>query len=140
MADKSILEYKISPLWQAGVLLGGILIFNIGAWILSYTGLVSLENNTPWMVSLSLSLLYVLSNRVLSFSAEDRNRYLWQSIVGFVLIMVLGALIAYMISGTSFTGFGVIISIYKVVTAAFAVTFVITRAMRTLLTYAEEQT
>jgi len=56
MSDKSILEYDISPFLQAAVILGAIVVFILGGRLIALTGLIDVDQGTPWLVACSFTL------------------------------------------------------------------------------------
>lgn len=138
-SDKSIFEYKISPFVQAGAVLGTIILFILITMIFGATGLVETDEGTPWLVACSMTFFFALGNSVLSLSADDMNRYWWQSILSYVLLVVLGGSVAYLFSGAEMDAVGSYRWLYVVFTFGHILFLAIARTMKRLVKIAKEQ-
>jgi len=139
MSDKSILEYDISPFLQAAVILGAIVVFILGGRLIALTGLIDVDQGTPWLVACSFTLLYAIFSSVLSISALDQNKYWMQSIIGYVGIVVLGGVLAYFFSGVNMDEVGAYKLIYMIFTLGYVILLGVVRSMRKIVKIAQEQ-
>jgi len=139
MQNKSILEYNISPLLQAGVILGLVVLFILGSKLVAMTGIIEIDKGTPWLIACSLTLFYVLFNSVYSLSAEDQNKYWGLSILGYVIITVGGGLLAFLFSGVQMDVVGSYKFIYLIFTMGYILLLVIMRSMRRIVFLAERE-
>jgi len=138
-SDKSIFEYKISPFVQGGAVLGAILVFTLITIVFGKLGLADTDNGTPWLVACSMTFFYAIGNSVLSLAADDQNTYWWQSILTFVLLVVLGGTMAYLFSGVSMDEVGSYRWLYVVFTFGHVLFLTIGRTMKRLVTIAQKQ-
>lgn len=139
MSDKSILEYNISPFVQAGGLLAAITVFILLGKAIGATGLVDIDEGTPWLVACSFTLLFAIFNSVLSLSTPDQNKYWLQSIMSYIILVVGGGGIAYFFSGHGMDDVGSYRWIYIVFTIGYILLLTIMRTMRRIVKLAQEQ-
>lgn len=139
MSDKSILEYNISPFVQAGGLLAAITVFILLGKAIGATGLVDIDEGTPWLVACSFTLLFAIFNSVLSLSTPDQNKYWLQSIMSYIILVVGGGGIAYLFSGYGMDDVGSYRWIYIVFTIGYILLLTIMRTMRRIVKLAQEQ-
>jgi len=138
-SDKSIFEYKISPFLQGGAVLGAILVFILGTIVFGKLGLADTDAGTPWLVACSLTFFYTIGNSVLSLAADDQNTYWWQSILTFVLLVVLGGSMAYLFSGVAIGNIDSYKWLYVVFTFGHILFLTIVRTMKKIVTIAKKQ-
>jgi len=139
MSDKSILEYDVSPFIQAAVIIAAIVVFILGGRLVALTGLVDIDQGTPWLVACSFTLLYVIFNSVLSISAADQNRYWMQSIMTYVGVVVVGGVVAYLFSGATMDEVGAYKLIYMIFTLGYVILLGVVRSMRKIVMIAQKQ-
>jgi len=138
-SNKSIFEYKISPFLQGGVVLGAIVIFILVTMIFGSIGLADTDGGTPWLVACSMTFFFVIGNSILSLAADDQNTYWWQSILTYVLLVVLGATSAYLFSGVSIDEAGSYRWLYVVFTFGHILFLTIVRTMKKIVKIAQKQ-
>ena len=138
-SDKSIFEYDIPPFVQAGVVAIGITVFILISEAAGATGLSDIDGGTPWLIAVSLTFFYAIGNSVMSLASEDQNKYWLHSILGYVLLALLGGGIAYLASGESMDVYGS----YKWLYVMFAIGHVfflsLVRTIRKIVTIAKKQ-
>lgn len=139
MAEKSIFEYKVSPFLQAGAIIAVILVFNLGSFLIGKTGLVDVDAGTPWLISSSFTLFFAIFNSVLSLSTDNQNQYWSQSIMAYGLVVVVGAGIAFLVSGTNMDAVGTYKWLYVVFTIGYILFLSIIRTMRKIVLLAQKQ-
>ena len=138
-SDKSIFEYKISPFMQGGAVLAAIFVFILITIVFGKLGLADTDTGTPWLVACSMTFFFAIGNSVLSLAADDLNTYWWQSILTYVLLVVLGGTIAYLFSGVSMDEVGSYRWLYVVFTFGHILFLSIARTMKRLVKIAQEQ-
>ncbi len=138
-SNKSIFEYKISPFLQGGVVLGAIVIFILATIIFGKIGLADTDGGTPWLVACSMTFFFAIGNSVLSLAADDQNTYWWQSILTYVLLVVLGGSSAYLFSGVSIDDAGSYRWLYVVFTFGHILFLTIVRTMKRIVKIAQKQ-
>lgn len=137
--QKSILEYNIPPLLQAGALLATVVVFILGGRLISLTGWVDVDAGTPWLVACSFTLFYAIFNSVFSLSAKNPNNYWLHSLLGYLMVSVGGGLIAFLFSGHTMDEVGGYKVIYIVFTMGYILLLIIMRSMKRIVTFAEKQ-
>jgi len=101
MADTSIFETKIDPLYQAGGALAASFIFMLfGAAIGAGTEEV-VTNTWPWLCATSFLLFFAVFNAIMSATTKNLMKYWGRSIYSFVGLAVLSGLLAWGLSGLS---------------------------------------
>lgn len=138
-SDKSIFEYKISPFLQGGAVLAAILVFILVTLIFGKLGLADTDEGTPWLVACSMTLFYIIGNSLLSLAADDQNTYWWQSILTYVLLVVLGGSLAYLLSGVGMDSVGSYRWLYVVFTFGHIIFLAIVRTLKRIVNIAKEQ-
>lgn len=138
-SNKSIFEYNIPPFLQAGVILATILVFIIITVIFGKLGLADTDSGTPYLVACSMTFFFAIGNSVLSLSADDQNTYWWQSILSYVIIVVVGGTIAYLFSGVGMDEVGSYKWLYVVFTFGHILFLTIIRTMRRIVYLAKKE-
>ncbi len=121
MSEKSILETRISPFYQvAGVLLLMLVLTGISSMVPppKYS---STAHIIPWVVLCGMILFFALTNSILGFSAADSNKYWLHSIISFAILLVVGGVIAWQLSGVSIRDAGSVRWLYIVMTFGYLV-------------------
>lgn len=118
---KYILDKGIDPVVQLGLTLILCLIINMLIWIIGQSGIVDFSIDVSWRIILTLMLFFAFFNSLLAMRAKEGSHYYMKSIIGFVLLSLIGGLIAYGFSGLSIDEAGSIKWIYFVFTFGFLV-------------------
>ena len=139
MNDKSILDRKISPFAQLGAVMILAVILMIFTSFLPEIPYSSTGKIRPWVVLCSMILFFALVNSILSFAAEDGNKYWLHSIISFSLLLVLGGLIAWAMSGVSIHDAGSVKWLYMVLTFGYLVFLSIVNLIKLLVNLAQKQ-
>jgi len=137
--DKSIFEYHISPYIQAGILLAAIFIFIVGGKLLDLMGLITVDGGTPWLISASFTLFYVIFNSVFSLGSDNQVKYYSQSITSYLALAFLGGGLAYLMSGISMDEAGSYRWLYIVFTIGYIIFLAIVSTMKRLVRIAQKQ-
>jgi hypothetical protein len=139
MEQKSFLEREISPFKQViGVLL-------VAAIFMGFSSLVpsspysSTNGIMPWVVICGMILFFAIINSLLCLVAKDSNTYWLHSIISFVILLVVGGLMAWAISGVSINNAGSVRWIYVVFTFGYLVFLSIVNFMKFLVKLAQRQ-
>jgi hypothetical protein len=139
MSNQSILDKQVSPFLQ----LGGVLI--LAVILMAFSGLIpaakysSTAHIMPWVILCGMILFFALVNSVLSFGATNGNKYWMQSIISFGLLLVLGGLIAWAISGVSINDAGSVRWLYFVMTFGYLVFLSIVNLIKFFVKLAKRQ-
>ena len=139
MDTPSPFKKEIHPVYQAIVILVGIpavlLLFMIPSWI----GIYDLPQHFPWTIAAAFTLLFAVGNSVLSLGATDQNKYWGNSIMTYMVVVLLGGFMAYLFSGLSIYEAKSFRWIYIVFTFGYLLFLCIIRAMRKIVQIAQEQ-
>lgn len=137
--DKSIFEYQISPFIQAIPIVVVILLFTVVAWAAEKAGIFNPKPYFPYVIMFSFLLFFALANCLMSFSAEDQNKYWRDSILSYVGIAVLGGAIAYLFSGLTIGEAATFKWLFFVFTFGYVILLTIMRSMRKIVKFAQRQ-
>lgn len=137
-SDASIFEKNIPPLMQAGIVLVTALVFML-CWKAAVHFGVDLRQRTPWLISSALMLFFGLFNSVFSLSAEKRFVYWRDSIYAYILLGVLGGLMAWGFSGLTIDEAGSFKWMYFIFTFSFIIFLTIINLMRKIVELAQKQ-
>ena len=137
-SDASIFEKNIPPLMQAGIVLVTALVFML-CWKAAVHFGMDLRQRTPWLISSALMLFFGLFNSVFSLSAEKRFIYWRDSIYAYVLLGVLGGLMAWGFSGLTIDEAGSFKWMYFIFTFSFIIFLTIINLMRKIVELAQKQ-
>lgn len=139
MKDKSIFQYQIEPKIQVIAVLATILVTACISKLVGLIGFLGKDPSATWIIACAFTLLYAVFNSIFSLTAENRNEYWGQSIIGFVVIMFGGGLIAYLFTGLSPDEAGSFRIIYMIFTFGYLLLLVITRSMRKIITIVDRE-
>lgn len=112
-----------------------MLLFLIPSWV----GIFELDEHFPWTVAAAFTLLFGVINSVLSLAATDQNKYFGTSILSYMGVLVVGGLIAWLISGQSIYEAKSFRWIYIVFTFGYLLFLCMVRAMRKIVKIAQDQ-
>ncbi len=112
-----------------------MLLFMIPSWL----GMFELADYFPWTVAAAFTLLFGVINSVLSLGAKDQNKYWGSSIMSYMGVLVVGGLMAWLISGQSIYEAKSFRWIYIVFTFGYLLFLSVVRAMRKIVQIAQEQ-
>jgi len=124
---------NFSPFLQAGIVFGLMILFML-------VGNVGSEDEIfPWMVVCAMMLFYALLNAVLSLSTRDIKNYWWQSILGYLVMVFLGSLLARWVSGIKMDDAASIRWLFVVFSIGYLVFISIVQLIRLIVTIAQKQ-
>jgi hypothetical protein len=130
---KSLLDLDISPFKQL------MFIFLL---MVVMMGLTSVFPETPysknahlgpWVVVCAMLLFYSLTNCILSFGTSSSMTYYLHSIISFALLLVVGGVIAWQISGVNIDDAGSMRWLYIVMTFSYLVLLSIVNLIKFLV-------
>jgi hypothetical protein len=138
--DQKKLEiWLVNPFIQGGIIAAMILLFVGVEAFMKWTGLSEPDQNFPWITSTSLILFYIIANSVISLKAKSIAKYWGKSITTFILLLVLGSLFAYMVSGMTIDEAGTFRWIYFVLTLGYLIFLAIVQTMKRIVDIAIKQ-
>ena len=139
MASPSPFKKEIHPVKQALFILLMMPIMTLLFYIPHWIGLIELQQYFPWTVSAALTLLFAVGNSILSLGASDQNKYWGNSIICYMMVVVAGGAIAWLISGLHVYEAKSFRWIYVVFTFGYLLFLSIMRAMRKIVEIAQKQ-
>ncbi len=138
-SNKSIFEYDISPFVQCSAVLITIAVFMLVSLAAGAVGITDVDDGTPWLIAVSLTFFFAIGNSMMSLSADDMNKYWWQSILSYVLIAVIGGSLAYLFSGSSMDNHGSYRWLYVMFAIGHLFFLALARTMKKIVTIAKKQ-
>ena len=127
-----------NPVYQAIMLLAAVLVFNLGALVFRGAGM-EIEQRFPWTIAASFLLFFSALNAILSIFAKNMDNYWSRSILCFVGLAALSALLAQLFSKLTMNDAGSYKWIYIVVTIGYLVFLLILTAMRKIVDFAQRE-
>lgn len=127
-----------NPINQALLIVVAVLVFNLGALILSSTGM-EIEQRFPWTIAASFLLFFTAMNTVMGIFCKEMDRYRSRSILSFVGLAAVSALLARLFSQLPINEAGSYKWIYIVLTIGYMVFLLILTAMRTIVEFAQRE-
>jgi len=139
MADTSIFETKIDPIYQAaGALAAGFLFMLIGSAIGMGTEDV-VTNTWPWLCATSFLLFYAVFNAIMSATSANLMKYWGRSIYSFVGLAVFSGLMAWAFSGLSIGAAGSYKWMFFVVGFVYLVFLSMVAFMKQIVEFAQKE-
>jgi hypothetical protein len=139
MVSKSVFEQEISPYKQLVAVLVLSLIFMMFTALIPSSQYSSTALIKPWVVMCGMILFFAICNSILSIATKDDNTYWMHSIISFAILLVLGGLLAWGVSGVSIGDAGSVKWIYIVFTFGYLVFLSIVNMMKFLVKLAQKQ-
>lgn len=139
MADTSIFESKIDPLYQAGGALAASFVFMlIGSAVSAGTEDV-VTTKWPWLCALSFLLFFSVFNAIMSATSKDLMKYWGRSIYSFLGLAVLSGLLAWGFSGMTIGEAGSYKWMFFVVTFVYLVFLSMVAFMKQIVEFAQKE-
>lgn len=139
MAETSIFERKIDPLYQAGGVLMAVFVFQaIGAALSAGTEDV-MNNRWAWLCAASFLLFYAVFNAIMSATSKNILKYWGRSMYSFMGLALLSSLLAWAWSGVPINDSGSYKWIFFVVTFAYLVFMSMIAIMKNVVDFAQKE-
>lgn len=139
MADSSIFESNIDPLYQAGGALAAVLVFDaIGSGVGAASEEV-VSSKWPWLVAASFMLFFALFNAILSATSSNLMKYWGRSIYSFLGLATGAGLLAWGFSGIPIGEAGSYKWIFFVVTFGYLVFLSMVAFMKKIVEFAQKE-
>ena len=139
MENKSILDKQISPFYQVTFVLIATFIFMLISGLAPKIPYSKTSHLGPWIVLCGMILFFALVNSVLSFGAKNGNIYWLHSIMSFASLLIIGGLMAWLVSGVTISDAGSVKWIYFVLTFGYLVFLSIVNLIKFLVELAKRQ-
>lgn len=137
--NQSLFEKSVDPILQAGVALGGVLLFIVLSKLINAIGLLDVPVRFPWMAAAAFLLLFALFNSVFSLSSENMMKYWGRSVYSFLGLAAGAGLLAYLFSSLSISEAGSYKWIYVVVSFGYLVFLSMMAFMRQVVEFAQKE-
>jgi len=127
-----------NPVNQGLMLLTAVLVFNIGAKAFSLSGM-DVEQRFPWTIAASFVLFFSAMNSVMSIFTKNLDSYWTRSILSFVGLAGISALLAKLFSQMSMDEAGSYKWIFIVLTFGYLIFLFILSALRRIVDFAQRE-
>ncbi|OAV45244.1 hypothetical protein [Lewinella sp. 4G2] len=139
MAETSIFEKKIDPIYQAGGVLLAVFLFQaVGTGVSASTEDV-VNNRWAWLCAASFLLFYALFNAIMSATTKNILKYWGRSIYSFMGLALLSGLSAWAFSGVPIGEAGSYTWIFFVVTFGYLVFMSMIAIMKNVVEFAQKE-
>ncbi|MCF8236582.1 MAG: hypothetical protein K9I85_00350 [Saprospiraceae bacterium] len=125
------------PLKQAAATVVLMVIFLLASWFMVRLGPEGFSQHLPWIIALAFLLLFAVFNSVFCLAAGQVDQYWQRSILGFLVVGLVGASLAWAISGQFLTEVGSFKWMYMVVAFCYLVFISIINFMRKIVDFAQ---
>ena len=129
----------VNPFIQGAVIACMILLFVGIEAFFKWTGISEPEQNSPWITSTAMLLFYTIANSIISIKAKSLLKYWGRSITTYILLLVLGALFAYLVSGMPIDEAGSFRWLFVVLTLGYLIFLAIVQTMKRIVDIAIKQ-
>ncbi len=137
-ATTTFSEKTKNPVFQAAIVLGLVLLSHIGIYLLSSMG-AEFEQRLPWTASTSFVLFFAMFNAMLSLMSDDMDRYWTRSILSYIALALLAALLAWAFSSLTINEAGSYKWIYIVLTFGYLLFLSLVRIVRVIVEFAQRE-
>ena len=137
--SQSFFSRALSPILQAAIVFGAILVFTVLSKLVKLTGLMEVNPRFPWMCSAAFMLFFAMFNSVFSLSSENMMKYWGKSIYSFLGLAVASGLVAYLFSSIPINEAGSYRWIYFVLTIGYLVFLSMMAFMRRVVDFAQRE-
>ncbi len=138
MTQSVFLEKIKSPVLQASIVLALILVFNLGAFFFAASGM-EIEKRFPWTISATFILFFSMFNSIISLTSENMDKYWTRSILSYVALAGLAALLAWGFSSLTINEAGSYRWIYIVLTFGYLLFLSMVGFMRKIVEFAQRE-
>jgi len=130
---QSVLDLDISPFKQlVGIFILMIVMMGVTS-LFPDTPYSKTSHLSPWIVVCAMLLLYSLANCIFSFGTTSSLTYYLYSIISFAIILVLGGIIAWQVSGVGIDDAGSMKWLYIVMTFSYLILMSIVNLIKFLV-------
>lgn len=130
---------EMNPFKQAGIALGGAVIFMILGYLVNATGAMEVGIKFPWISAGAFILMFSAFNSVNSFSTGDEKIYYRNSIFAYMGLVFSVSMMAYLFSQTSINDAGTFRWIFFILTFSYIAFLAITTFIKGILRVLETE-
>lgn len=128
-----------SPFYQLGAVLGLTIIMIGVASLLPATPYAKTSEIMPWVVVCSMILFFSMLNSAMSFNADNGAKYWLHSMISFGTLLIIGSILAWIVTGISIYQAGSVSWIYKVLTFGYLILMSIVNLVKFLLMLSKQK-
>ncbi|MBC6996231.1 hypothetical protein QWY85_08775 [Neolewinella lacunae] len=139
MAETSIFESKIDPVYQAGGALVAVFLFDVAGSAVAAGTEDVVNNRWPWLCAASFLLFFALFNAIMSATSANLMKYWGRSIYSFLGLAIGSGLLAWAFSGLSIYQAGSYKWIFFVVTFGYLVFLSMIAVMKKVVDFAQKE-
>ncbi len=139
MAESSIFERKIDPVYQAAGVLIAVFFFQAAGTAVSAGTDDVVNNRWAWLCAASFLLFYALFNAIMSATSKNILRYWGRSLYSFMGLALGSGLLAWAFSGVPIGQAGSYKWIIFVVTFAYLVFMSMIAVMKNVVEFAQKE-
>ena len=136
---ESPFSFYISPTKQALAIIVAMPVFILLFWLPSCLGIQEYNPRISWTIVASLTLLFGIGNSVLSLSAPQLVDYWGKSIFAYIIVLVVGICMAWLITGQNINELQTFKWMYIVFTFCYLLLLSIVQIMRKVMKIALDQ-
>lgn len=137
--NESMYAQEVNPFKQAGIALGGAVIFMLLGYLMNAVGAMEVGIKFPWISAGAFILMFSVFNSVNSFSTTDIPVYYRNSIFAYIGLVFVASMMAYLFSQTSINDAGTFRWIFFILTFAYLAFLAITTFIRGILRVLETE-
>lgn len=116
----SVFDKAVNPYLQGGIVFGLMLVISLGGVALRSSG-VDIDQSFPWVCSASFMLFFAIFNSLFSISTKNYNQYWGRSMTTWLVLAVVGGLVAWGLSFQTISEAGSYRWIYIVLTIGYLI-------------------
>ncbi|HFA49034.1 MAG TPA: hypothetical protein ENJ95_08455 [Bacteroidetes bacterium] len=133
-----LLEKVKSPFAQAAVVVALIIIADFGAFFIGEAG-ADFEQRLPWTISTTFILFFAMFNSMLSLLSDNMDRYWLRSMLSYVVMVVMAALLAWGFSSLTINEAGSYRWLFIVLTFGYLLWLSIVGFVRRIVEFAQKE-
>lgn len=134
-----LLERGKNPFIQAVITIAASLIISLIGMSVGGIGITEVTGMFAWLSAASFLLLFAVFNSVISLVAKDTSKYWGQSMSSFMIIAVVNAIVASLLSGIGIFDAGSATWIYTVIALGYLIFLGIVVTMKNIVAFAQRE-
>jgi uncharacterized membrane protein YtjA (UPF0391 family) len=128
-----------NPFAQSVGALVCILVVILGSMVVDFSGLMDISIRFPWMTAAVFMLCFSVFNSVLSLKVKKPTIYFARSVYSFLILAIMGAILAYLFSGLAIGEAGSYQWIFIVVTICYLIFLTMVNLMKKIVDFAMKE-
>lgn len=127
------------PIIQGAIVLAGIAIVMLTAFIISKFSLNLITLRFYWLTTTAFLLFFAVFNSVSSLASNDGVKFWGRSMYSYMGLAICSGILAWLFSGISIFDAGSYSWLFKVVTFVYIVFMTLVRSMKTIVEFAQRE-